>query len=87
MSEPSPPPLPKVYNRQHLPYAYLVRTGSKKMDVIENQPIDREEVDLGQSPVCDGERQGEGQERPRKRARLSCNTCKARKTKVSSQNR
>jgi hypothetical protein len=37
----------------------------------------------GCDPEQEPEHQGEEQEQPRKRARLSCNSCKARKTKAS----
>lgn len=37
----------------------------------------------GSEPDPDTTEQGDEQEKQRKRARLSCNTCKARKTKAS----
>jgi hypothetical protein len=51
------------------------------MDNIESQPSQRR-GDQVQGPLQDSDRYDEGQQPPRKRARLSCNTCKARKTKA-----
>ena len=53
----------------------LIGTHSSEVAISESNPgSDRGRV---------VESRGQDQEPPRKRARLSCNTCKARKTKVS----